>query len=122
LVLKFLKESKSQGQESEKMSIQKAIIPEKGVCKITFTLTDTLVDHPKEVALVGDFNNWDPSKNSMKKSQRGWFEDTIELPLGKDYQFRYLVDKKNWENDWQADAYASTPFNGAYNMVVICDH
>ena len=103
------------------MSIRKEIIPEEGICKITFTLTKTLVDHPKEVALVGDFNDWDPQKNFMKKSQKGWFEDTIELPLGKDYQFRYLIDKCNWENDWQADAFAPTPYSETHNMVVICN-
>ena len=92
----------------------------KGVCKITFTLKDTLVDHPKEVALVGDFNGWDPKKNILKKSKSGWFEETIELPLGKDYQFRYLIDRNKWENDWQADAFVATPFGESYNMVVKC--
>ncbi len=103
------------------MCIQKMIIPDKGVCKITFTLTDTLVDHPKEAALVGDFNGWNPEKNSMKKSQNGWLEDTIELPLGRDYQFRYLIDKNTWENDWQADAYVAGPYGETCNMVIICD-
>ena len=101
------------------MSILKKIIKAHRVCRITFTLKDTLVDRPKEVALVGDFNNWDPKKNPMKKSLLGWFESTIELPLGKHYQFRYLIDKCNWENDWQSDALAPSPYDEVFNMVVI---
>lgn len=102
------------------MSIKKVIIGEKGVCRIIFRLTETLVDHPKEVALLGDFNNWNPSKDRMLKSENGFFEKTIELPLGRDYQFRYLVDNRHWENDWQADAYASTPFGEDDNMILSC--
>jgi 1,4-alpha-glucan branching enzyme len=94
---------------------------EKGVCRIKFSLTDTLVDHPKEVAILGDFNNWDPRKGRMQRSENGFFEKTIELPLGKDYQFRYLVDNWHWENDWQADAYKSTPFGEDENMILYCD-
>jgi len=102
------------------MCIQKEIMTEKGVCRITFSLTDTLVDHPREVALLGDFNNWDPGKGRMQKSENGFFEKTIELPLGRDYQFRYLIDNCHWENDWQADAYAPTIYSDESNMILAC--
>ena len=102
------------------MCIKKEILSEKGVCRIKFTLSDTLVDHPKEVALLGDFNNWNPDKDLMKKSENGFFEKTIELPLGRDYQFRYLVDNYHWENDWQADAYVSTAYGEEDNMILTC--
>lgn len=103
------------------MCINKTILPDKGICRITFTLKDTLVDHPKEAAIVGDFNNWDPQGVRMNKSPQGYFEQTVELPAGRDYQFRYLVNRVNWENDWQADAYAPTPFCDSYNMVISCE-
>jgi len=95
-------------------------MPEKGICRIIFRLTDTLVDHPKEVALLGDFNNWNPRKDRMQKSKDGFFEKTIELPLGKDYQFRYLIDNYHWENDWQADAYVPVPYSEESNMLLKC--
>lgn len=91
------------------------------MCRIKFTLTDTLVDHPKEAALLGDFNNWNPKKDIMHKARNGFFEYTVEVPLGKVYQFRYLVDRWHWENDWQADDYAPTPFSEETNMVIICN-
>ena len=103
------------------MSIHKTMLPDKGVCKVTFTLTDTLVDCPKEAALLGDFNNWESGTGKMQKSAKGYFEKTIELPLGRDYQFRYFVNNSKWENDWQADAYGSIPFSDEENMVIKCD-
>jgi 1,4-alpha-glucan branching enzyme len=102
------------------MSIRKVYMPEKGICRIIFRLTDTLVDHPKEVALLGDFNNWNPNKDKMQKSENGFFEKAIELPLGRDYQCRYLIDNRYWENDWQADAYIPTPVGEENNMVLSC--
>ena len=60
------------------MCIQKEIIPEKGICRIKFSVTDTLIDHPKEVALLGDFNNWNPRKDKMIKSKNGFFEKLVE--------------------------------------------
>jgi len=102
------------------MSIIKKIIIKKGVCRLKFVVTDTLVDHPKEAAVVGDFNNWDPRRGKMQKSKTGYFEKTIELPLGRDYQFRYLINKCHWENDWQADAYIPTPYGEDDNMILSC--
>jgi len=102
------------------MSIQKEIIPEKGICRIKFSVTETLVDHPKKVALVGDFNRWNPGKDIMVKAENGFFEKTVELPLGRDYQFRYLIDNYHWENDWQADAYVPTSLCDNDNMILSC--
>jgi hypothetical protein len=41
----------------------------------------------------------------------------VELESGKEYQFRYLINGETWENDFEADAYAPTPF-GVENSVV----
>ena len=104
------------------MSIQKRFLPEKGVCRVRFSLPESIVDHAKKVAVVGDFNDWNPEKNLMKKAKNGRFECFIELPLGRDYQFRYLIDKYNWESEWDADALATTPFEETYNSVIHCFH
>ena len=45
------------------MSIKKTFFPEKGVCRVIFSLPDSLVDHVKKVAIVGDFNDWHPEKH-----------------------------------------------------------
>lgn len=102
------------------MSISKVIIADKEVYRIKFRVTDSLVDRPKQAALLGDFNNWDPLKGQMKKSEDGFFEKTIELPFGGDYQCRYLIDNYSWENDWQADAYVPSPYSEDSNMILSC--
>ncbi len=51
----------------------------------------------REVSLTGDFNNWDPNMNLMKKDERGIWKTTLSLKPGR-YEYRFLVDG-NWEND-----------------------
>jgi len=102
------------------MSIKKTFFPEKGVCRVIFTLPESLHDHVKKVALVGDFNDWHPEKHPMKKVTSGKFEFTLELPLGRDYQFRYLLDSYKWESDRDADGLVATPFEDVFNSIVKC--
>jgi 1,4-alpha-glucan branching enzyme len=102
------------------MSVIKKFIPETGVCVVEFTLPELAANHAKKAAVVGDFNSWSPDKNLMKKDKSRHFKCTIELTLGKVYEFRYLVDDVHWINDWDADAYAPTPYKGEYNMVLSC--
>jgi 1,4-alpha-glucan branching enzyme len=103
------------------MSIRKTFYPEKGVCRVIFTLPESLKDHAKKVSIVGDFNDWHPDKHPMKKKEDGTFEFTLELPVGKDYQFRYLIDSYKWDSDKEADALVPTPFEDVYNSVINCN-
>lgn len=102
------------------MSIRKTFCPEKGVCRVFFTLPESLIDHVKKVSIVGDFNDWHPDKHPMKKTNSGNFEFTLELPLGRDYQFRYLLNSYKWESDIDADEQMPTPFPEVYNSVIKC--
>jgi 1,4-alpha-glucan branching enzyme len=102
------------------MSIRKTFYPKKGVYRVFFTLPESLTDHVKKVAIVGDFNEWHPDKHPMKKTNSGKFEFTLELPVGKDYQFRYLLNSYKWESDIDADELVPTPFPDVYNSVIKC--
>ena len=102
------------------MSFSKKFLPEKGVCRVSFTLPDSVAIHAERVAIVGDFNKWNPYKNIMKKDKNGKFKATIELPIGKEYEFRYLIDFDRWENEWGADGLVKTPFEGIYNSAINC--
>ena len=55
----------------------------------------------------------------MKKLKNGDFTVTLDLETDREYQFRYLVDEKYWENDWCADDYVRSPFGTSDNSVVI---
>ena len=91
--------------------ITKRAGPRPGVVLVTFQLPDTL--QADSVHLVGDFNDWDKHSLPLNRTQQeGPWEVTIEVERGRTYHFRYLVDDTVWQNDWDADGYATNPFGG----------
>ena len=54
---------------------------------------------------------------AMEPLKDGRFKITLELDKGNTYQFRYLVDKSEWHNDWEADRYVANPFSGDNSIV-----
>jgi 1,4-alpha-glucan branching enzyme len=100
------------------MSIKKQFLKSKPVCKVTFTIQPEFVNGGKEVALLGEFNNWDPSEDTMRKLKDGSFTKTIELPAGQEYQFRYLVDGEKWINDPEADTFRYSGVAAEENSVI----
>jgi 1,4-alpha-glucan branching enzyme len=88
------------------------------VCKVTFTVDADAINGGKEVALLGEFNDWDPTDFTMRKLKNGSFTKTIELETGHDYQFRYLVDGTRWVNDQDADKYVHSGVAAEQNGVV----
>ena len=69
------------------------------------------------VHIVGDFNNLNIYANPMQRIKNGGY--TVVLELGREYQFRYLIDEHRWENDWNADKYVKSPYGDTDNSVVI---
>lgn len=108
---------KSQHQENN-MAFKKQYLKSKAVCKVTFKLSKEEAKEAQLVRLVGDFNDWDISTSPMKKLKNGGFTATVDLPKDTSHQFRYLLDDKSWENDWQADAYLPSPVSFDENSVV----
>jgi len=88
-------------------------------CTVTFNLPKAGAGSATSVHLVGDFNGWDKTANPMKKQKNGTFAASLSLERGKDYQFRYLLDRERWENDWQADKYLRNEFGGDNSVVVV---
>jgi len=86
-------------------------------CKVTFELPDALSEGTEEVYLVGDFNNWDERATQMEKKRGNRFVLELSLDLDKEYQYRFLINGKNWQNDWDADKYVANPFMGDNSVV-----
>lgn len=103
------------------MALTKQYLKSKPVCKVTFSLPAEAVVEVSKVALIGDFNGWNPTEASaLKKQKDGSFKGTLELEPGKEYQFKYLLDGEKWENDWEADKYvAAAGVAGVENSVVV---
>ncbi|MCR5062196.1 MAG: isoamylase early set domain-containing protein [Treponema sp.] len=101
------------------MSLKKSFSEEKGICKVTFTVSKEAAGNAKTVNIAGDFNSWSSTDTPLKQAKDGSFSVTLELPIDKEFQFRYLLDGYRWENDWKADKYIPAPFSNADNSVVV---
>ena len=100
------------------MAFKKQYLKSKAVCKVTFKLSKEQAQAAEFVKLLGDFNDWDLSAAPMKKLKNGDFTTTVSLAKDSEYQFRYLLDNKSWENAWEADAYIPSSVAFADNSVV----
>ncbi|MBC7572314.1 MAG: isoamylase early set domain-containing protein [Spirosoma sp.] len=101
------------------MAVAKQFLKSKPIAKVTFELPAGAVDGAKQVALAGEFNNWDATSHLMKKQKDGSYKAIVELPVGSEYQYRYVLDGAKWENDWAADKYVASGVAGEENSVVV---
>ena len=68
--------------------------------KVKFTLPLANIIGTTECILLGEFNNWNPAEGVvMKVDQDGFLYTELELPAGKEYQYRYLLGNGHWVND-----------------------
>lgn len=86
-------------------------------CKVTFELPPQLAEGADEVYLVGDFNNWDERGLKMDKKKGNRFTLDLDLELNKEYQYRFLINGSNWQNDWEADKYVPNPYFGDNSVI-----
>ena len=99
--------------------LKKKYLKSKPVCKVSFEVTKEAAKAAKKVVLVGEFNGWNTKASPMKKLKNGKFTAVVDLEPGREYQFRYLLDDKVWENDWNADRYVRNEFGNCENSVVV---
>jgi hypothetical protein len=57
----------------------------------------------------------------MKKLKDGDYHIELDLELGREYQFRYLIDELKWANDRNADKCVRSDYGDCDNSVVIVD-
>ena len=91
----------------------------KNTCSVTFILPKEAAKTAKLVHLVGEFNKWGIHTTPMKKATDGSFKATLELKTGMEHQYRYLIDDKKWETDYQADKYVNSDYGKCENSVVV---
>ena len=114
--IKQIIENKNKNKKPEEKFLET-----KKVRRITFRLPKVAATDAKSVCIVGDFNNWNTYANPMKKLKDGDYSIDLDLELGREYQFRYLIDQLKWENDRSADKYVRSVYGDCDNSVVIVD-
>ena len=100
------------------MSLTKQILKSKPITKVTFRVPAEAAPEATTVFLVGDFNEWDSKATPMTRLKSGDFKVTLDLEAGRDYSFRYLIEGREWDNDWAADRYVPSGIAGTENSVV----
>ena len=83
--------------------------------RVTFELPSTI--WAESIYLVGDFNDWSQTAHPLRQERDGAWRISLELPRGRRFQFRYLINGEQWQNDPDADDYVPNPY-GTYNSVV----
>ena len=106
-------------KQSTYMAVAKQFLKSKPLAKVTFELPAEAVNGAKTVALAGDFNGWDTSTHALKKQKDGSYKATVELAVGAEYQYSYVLDGTTWTNDWAADKYVASGVAGEENSVVV---
>jgi len=72
----------------------------------------------KQVSLVGDFNDWSVDQNPLSDpDENGIWTISIPLDPGR-YQYKFLVDGKQWVVEPDAQAYQPDGF-GAQNALLV---
>jgi 1,4-alpha-glucan branching enzyme len=102
-------------QEGRLTMIKKSFLKTK--CKVTFEAPAAITDGAETIHLVGDFNDWNETSHPMEKKKNGTFAIVVDLPLNREFQYRYLVNGTTWHNDWEADKYVPNPFSGDNSVV-----
>jgi 1,4-alpha-glucan branching enzyme len=87
-----------------------------GHVRVTFILSPEI--WADSIALVGEFNGWDPHTLLLHQSHRdeGW-SVTLELETNRSYRFRYLVDGSEWMDDDRCDGCEPNVY-GSFDSVV----
>lgn len=103
------------------MSLKKSFIKSRNSFKVTFKVPEQVNPDGRDIRVLGSFNNWSWDDAPSLKPSRGTFKVDVELEAGKEYSYRYLVDRDYWVNDVNADAYEATQFDNVENCVVILE-
>ncbi len=94
--------------------LKKRYFKTKEEVEVTFEYED---EQAAKVDLVSEANKWEPLKMVQRKRD-GIFYTKVRLPRDGEFQFRYLVDGREWVNDKSADAYVPNEY-GSQNAVVV---
>lgn len=87
-----------------------------GKVRVTFSMPAAI--WADTIHVVGDFNDWNETATPLRLTEVGWYV-TIELASGRSYQYRYLMNSRDWHNDWQADSYVPNEYGGDNSVVTL---
>jgi 1,4-alpha-glucan branching enzyme len=73
-----------------------------GTVRVTFTLP---ADEPSgPVSVVGNFNDWNPFANPLRRRAKGTRSAAVTVQVGTTLHFRYLAEGGVWFDDHTVSA------------------
>ena len=72
----------------------------------------------RSVAVVGDFNDWDPAASPMKPAEGGLWTVDLELPQGS-HRYAFVIDGNRWLADPTTTARVVDDFGEGNSIVTI---
>lgn len=94
--------------------IHKMLSSRPGHVQIVFELPSSI--WANRIFLTGEFNEWNEHNLPMKQDRDGVWRRSVDLPSGRSYEFRYIIDGQ-WQTNFHADGFSSNMF-GAQNSVI----
>ena len=70
------------------------------------------------VALVGDFNDWNPARSPMRATRAGIWATVVPLAPGR-YHYAFLVNGVEWRRDPAAPAALDDDFGSPSSVVTV---
>lgn len=93
--------------------ISKKFFKTKDEADVTFQFSRPDVS---SAAIAGEFNNWQPEAMKFDKKDSA-FKIKLRLPKDEHFEFKYLLNDEEWENDYAADSYKPNSM-GSENSVI----
>lgn len=84
--------------------------------KIQFVL---VAPAAKRVAVVGDFNDWDPGAAPLSAAGGVW-SGQVDVPLGR-HDYAFVIDGERWVRDPNAPQAPADEFGAGYSVLVVGD-
>jgi hypothetical protein len=87
---------------------------------LTAVVLDVEIPNAQQVSVVGDWNNWNPEAQELKKSTNGslWVIE-MELEKGREYRYQFVIDGEEWVPDPDAEIKVDDGFGGINSVLVI---
>ena len=70
------------------------------------------------VALVGDFNDWDPSRTPLRPAATGVWSVNVPLERGQ-HQYAFVVDGRDWQPDPAAPKAVADDFGSPNSVITV---
>ena len=80
-------------------------------------LVTFMIDDTRPVSVVGDFNDWDPTRHPLVDKLEGQRYITVPVPPETPIAFRYLADGGDFYDDPSADRYEPNGYGQTHSVL-----